>query len=538
MKRIHLNLILISNVMLGGAATARAQTEEALLDTLQHRAFGFFWSEANAANGLIRDRSQGGSPSSIASVGFGLSSICVGIDRGWVTREAGRDRVLTTLQTFWTRPQGPAASGVIGYKGFFYHFLHMSDGLRQWEWDTELSTIDTALLLAGILDTREYFTTDDAAEVQIRALADSIYYRTDWEWARNFQAGIEMGWKPGAPGFGPFGLWIGYNEAMILYVLALGSPTHPVPATTWDYWDNGYSWQTQYGQTYVNFPPLFGHQYSHCWIDFRSIADSYMRTKGISYFENSRRATLAQRGYAIANPGAKVGYSDSLWGLTASDGPDGYNARGAPPAQNDDGTITPTAPLSSIPFAPEATLPVAWKLWFSYRNSPLWGPYGFRDAFNLTKGPGANPPPWYDADYIGIDQGPIVLMIENYRTGSVWNRFMRNPDVHRGLERAGFLPFGPTAVPAPPAPDEVLLAAEPNPFTDATTVRFRLATAGAVRVTVHDVQGREVARVVDGVRPAGMQSVSFRARDLTSGVYHVRLETGGRIWMRKCVLIR
>jgi len=508
------------------ASPARALTTEALLDTVQNTAFQFFWTEANTSNGLIRDRSQPGSPCSIASLGFGLSSICVGIDHGWVTREAGRDRVLTALQTLWTKPQGSGASGFIGYKGLYYHFLEMTTGLRTW--DSELSTIDTALLFAGIIDCKEYFNGDDPNEVLIRSLADSITYRADWEYMRNFQSGIYMGWRPGT-GFGGFGLWRGYNEAMILYILALGSPTHPVPASTWSYWTGGYVWTTLYGQTYVRFPPLFGHQYSHCWLDFRYIHDAYMQAKGITYFENSRRATLAQRAYAIANPSSFVGYGDSLWGLTASDTPTGYRARGAPPPENDDGTITPTAAIGSIPFAPEVSIPVMRNM---YNNYPLlWGPYGFRDAFNLHVNPD-----WYDPDYIGIDQGPIVLMIENYRTGRVWQRMVRNPDLHRGLQRAGFVTAGVDVEPSPIEPT-VFLAAEPNPFIDVTTLRFRLASRGRVRLTLHDVAGREVARLVDEVRDPGAQAEALEGGGLASGVYFVRLEAQGRTWTRKCALV-
>jgi hypothetical protein len=517
-----------------GAGAAHAQTTDAMLDTLQHRAFGYFWNEVNPVNGLMRDRSQSGSPASIASQGFGLSAICVAIDRGWITREAGRDRVLTALNTFWSLPQGTSISGTIGYQGFFYHFLHMSDGLRQYEWNTELSTIDTALLLAGILHCREYFDGVDAPEIQIRALADSIYRRVDWNFMKNpGNKAIRHGWNPngGAGTFIPYD-WIGYSEAMILYVLALGSPTHALTDSAWTTWTSGYNWQSQFGQTFVTFPPLFGHQYSHCWIDFRNIADAYGRRpdRNLTYFENSRRATLAQRAYAIANP-AK-GYSDSLWGLTASDGPEGYNARGAPPAQNDNGTITPTAPISSIPFAPNECLAVTWYLWNHYRTGPLWGPYGFRDAFNLFVNPD-----WYDTDYIGIDQGPIVLMIENYRTGSVWNRFLRNQDVHRGLERAGFLPFGAGDVDDAPLTG-VTLAAHPNPFKDSTHIRFRLPSAARVRLTVHDLAGREVARLVDGVRAAGEHDVTLPGALLPAGVYHYRLESGGRSWSNRVVLVR
>jgi hypothetical protein len=231
-------------------ARAHALSNEALMDTLQVTAFRYFWEQTNPANGLTRDRSAVGSPASIAAVGFGLSAICTGIDHGWVSRETGRARVRTTLNTFWTGPQGSGASGYIGYQGLFYHFLDMTTAKRTW--DCEVSTIDTALLMAGILDCREYFNTADTLDVTVRALADSIYYRADWNFFRNSNPGILMGWKPGT-GFSGFGQWIGYNEAMILYILALGSPTHPVPPTAWSAWTSGYHWLTYYGYTYVNF---------------------------------------------------------------------------------------------------------------------------------------------------------------------------------------------------------------------------------------------------------------------------------------------
>ena len=426
MRALPLALVLLAL----SATVARATPVEAVLDSVQYRAFRYMWLEANAANGMIRDRSQSGSPCSIAAVGFGLSAICVGIDHAWITRAEGAARVLTTLQTFWTKPQGTATTGNIGYRGFFYHFLFMDTALRRWDWNTELSSIDSALLLAGILDCKAYFTGADATETQIRSLADQIYQRVEWDWMLNPGNGaIRHGWQPnGGDGtFLPYD-WIGYNEAMIVYILALGSPTHAVPDTSWDTWTGGYNWSNPgYGGVpYVVFPPLFGHQYSHCWVDFRNRRDAYMQSKGIDYFENSRRATLAQQAYCIANPFARIGYGANQWGLTAGDGPTGYNARGAPPAQNDDGTITPTAVASSLPFAPEICLPTLQNLFDNYPL--LWGAYGFRDGFNLTRNPD-----WYGPDFLGIDQGPMVLMIENYRNGSIWNRFMQLPEIQLGM---------------------------------------------------------------------------------------------------------
>ncbi len=523
MRRFILALMLASL----GAAEARAQAIDAMLDVIQQYTFDYFWEQANETNGLIKDRSASWSPASIAATGFGLSALCVGVDHGWVTRAAAAERVRRTLVTFWTGPQGTASSGTIGYQGLFYHFLDMNTATRTW--DCELSTIDTALLFAGILDCKQYFDGADTTEVRIRALADSIYYRADWEFMRNGSSGIYMGWKPGTA-FTGYGLWQGYNEAMILYLLALGSPTHPVPTSTWTYWMSGYDWLTYYGYSYVNFPPLFGHQYTHCWVDFRQWQDAFCRARSITYFENSRRATLAQRAYAAANPYGWVGYSDSLWGLTASDIKNGYLARGAPPAQNDDGTITPTAPIGSLPFAPDEVIPVIRNLYTNYPAA--FGGYGFVDAFNLSLNP-----VWYDTDYLGIDEGPIVLMIENHRTGRVWNRFMRNADVQTGLARAGFTPLADVPEPAPAVAAPVAWS-QPNPFTDATTVRFRLPAAGPVRLGVYDLAGRRVAALLDGTRPAGEHAVAWEPGPLAAGVYYLRLEAAGRTAAARCVKLR
>jgi hypothetical protein len=523
MRRLILALMLLGI----GATGARAQGTDAMLDVIQQYTFDYFWEQANETNGLVKDRSADGSPASIAATGFGLSALCVGVDHGWVSRAAAAERARRTLVTFWTGPQGTATSGMIGYQGLFYHFLDMNTATRTW--DCELSSIDTALLFAGILDCKQYFDGADTTEVRIRALADSIYYRANWEFMRNGAAGIYMGWKPGTL-FSGYGLWQGYNEAMILYLLALGSPTHPVPASTWTYWMSGYAWLTYYGYTYVNFPPLFGHQYTHCWVDFRQWQDAFCRARSITYFENSRRATLAQRAYAAANPYGWVGYSDSLWGLTASDIKNGYLARGAPPPLNDDGTITPTAPIGSIAFAPDEVIPVVRNLYTNYPAA--FGGYGFVDAFNLSLNP-----VWYDPDYLGIDEGPIVLMIENHRTGRVWNRFMRNADVQTGLARAGFTPLADVPEPAPGVVAPVAWS-QPNPFARATTVHFRLPAAGPVRLDVFDLAGRRVAALLDGTRPAGEHAVAWEPDRLAAGVYYVRLEAAGRTVATRCVKLR
>ena len=438
--------------------------ERAFLDTLQRRTFDWFWETTNAGNGLVPDRWPTRSFSSVAAVGFGLSAYLVGVERGWITRAQARDRVLTTLRFFWTAPQGTASAGVTGHRGFFYHFLDMDSGLRFAT--VELSTIDTGLLLAGVLSCREYFDRDEPAERDIRALADSLYLRADWRWAMDGETSLSMGWRPdAAPHQNERGFitsrWIGYNEAMLLYAMAVGSPTHDIPATSWQAWTSGYQWARFHGEEFVQFAPLFGHQYSHVWIDFRGIQDSYMRARGIDYFENSRRATRSQRAYAVANPNQWREYSADIWGLTASDGPldttmvvDGrsrtfhtYWARGAAAGEiNDDGTIAPTAAGGSVPFAPEIAIPALRAMRERYGDD-LFQRYGFLDAFNPTlREPGlplrhgriVAGKGWFDGDYLGIDQGPILLMIENHRTELMWRLMKKNPYIVAGLCRIGF----------------------------------------------------------------------------------------------------
>jgi hypothetical protein len=373
-----------------------------------------------------------------------------------VSRGDAARRTLATLRFLWSAPQDSAGSGAIGYRGFFYHFLDQASGARYGQ--VELSTVDTALLLAGALFVQGYFAGTDSTERAIRELADSLYRRTDWRWAAPRPPLVAMGWTP-ETGFLPSD-WVGYNEAMILYLLALGSPTHPLDSLAWDAWTSGYRWGTFYGQSYVQFGPLFGHEYSHVWVDFRGIRDAYMRAHGIDYFENTRRAAYAQQAYAAANPDGWRGYSGVLWGLTACDGPANvtltlagrarqfhtYWARGAALDDvNDDGTLAPTAVGGAVPFVPEIALPALQAL-RRFAGGRLFATYGFLDAFNPTF---TAPVPvergdvdpvfgWVDSDHLGIDQGAMLAMVENYRTELVWRVMRRHPYLVRGLVRAGF----------------------------------------------------------------------------------------------------
>jgi hypothetical protein len=436
--------------------SAASPDTEAFLDKLERETFQWFWDLADPATRLIPDRAPTKSFSSIAAVGFGLTAYTVGAERGWVTRDEAAQRTAETLRFLIKAPQGDAPRGMTGYSGFYYHFLDMKTGERFEK--IELSTIDTTLLVAGALCAQSYFDRDDPVEVQIRADADAIYRRIEWTWIQPRPPGVSMGWTP-EEGFHGYN-WSGYDEAMILYLLALGSPTHAIDPAAWPQWCKTYLWGSFYGQEHVNFSPLFGHQYSHVWVDFRGIQDAYMRARGIDYFENSRRATISQRAYAGANPAGWEGYGASVWGLTACDGPfdgtlkiagqlrefHGYAARGASLRHViDDGTIAPTAAAGSIPFAPEIVVPALQEMtrrWPDVRNK-----YGFLDAFNPTLGAvtmrvasgqiieGVG---WFDADQLGIDQGPIVAMIENYRSGLIWRTMRKNPYIVVGLKRAGF----------------------------------------------------------------------------------------------------
>jgi hypothetical protein len=413
---------------------------------LEERTFKFFWEIANPNNGLVPDRYPTRTFASIAGVGFGLTAYPIGVQRGYISRSAARHRVLVTLRFF---------EHETNLHGFFYHYIDMHSGARAN--NSEISTVDTALLLGGVLFCEGYFNTGDRSDVQIRRLAERIYRRVDWAWAQPRPPGIALAWTP-EHGFSKLD-WRGYNEAMLVYLLALGSPTHPVNPSAWKEWTSTYDqqWGTLYKLTYLCFAPLFGYQYTHVWVDFRGIRDGFMRAHGLDYFENSRRATYAQRRYAIANPMHWQGYGRNVWGMSASDGPGGreeyrgkeysflqYAARGVAPGRIvDDGTIAPTAAISSLPFAPEIVLPAMLEMDHRY-GAWIYSAYGFFDAFNSSfrKSP-SDPlrpghPGWVDGDYIAIDQGPIVAMIENYRSGLVWRVMRGNPYLRRGLERAGF----------------------------------------------------------------------------------------------------
>lgn len=422
----------------------RMPTEQDLA-RLQFTTLLYYLHCTNPDNGLVRDKTQEDAPASISAIGMALATIPVVVERGIIIRKFAAKITRKRLQFLLQCPQGPEPDAS-GYKGFFYHFLDIETGRRVWE--CELSTIDTAFLLAGALTVATYFDGETADEIEIRQLANALYQRADWNWACDHGLTLTHGWRPES-GFIPY-RWRGYDEGLLLYLLGLGSPTHPLPPESYAAYTESYEWRNIYGRELLHSGPLFTHQLSHMWVDFRGIRDDFMRDHDSDYFQNSRHATYVQQEYAIRNPLNFVGYGEHCWGFTASDGPgwitrevDGvertfydYLARGAPFGP-DDGTISPWVVVASLPFAPEIVVPTVQN--FARMKLDMTKLYGFRPSFNRTFAVEDSPTGWWVSPYhFGIDQGPVVLMIENYRTGLLWNIMRNCQPLVTGLRRAGF----------------------------------------------------------------------------------------------------
>ncbi len=416
-----------------------------MLRRLQRHSFDYFTHEINPENGLVLDKTTTDWPASIAAMGMALTAYPVGVARRFIDR-AEAARLTLTMLRFLAACEQSDAPDATGYKGFYYHFLDMASGRRAWH--SELSSIDTALLIAGVLTAATYFDGRARAEGEIRELARLLYERVDWDWMRLGGDTLCHGWRP-EQGFLPY-RWEGYDEALVLYLLALGSPTHPIDASSYDAWCRTYEWKRIYDIEYLYAGPLFTHQLSHIWCDFRGIRDRFMRAHDADYFENSRRATLVQQRYAIENPMGFRHFGECCWGITASDGPgfvtrkiDGiqrvffdYLARGAPYGP-DDGTVAPWAVAASLPFAPEIVAPTLEEL--GCVDIHLKNPYGFKASMNpIFREPGDSACGWVSPYHFGINEGPTVLMIENYRSGMIWDLTRRCGPLVEGLRAAGF----------------------------------------------------------------------------------------------------
>jgi len=392
--------------------TSLSEDDERFLNDVEQANFLYFWEQADPKTGMIKDRcnvrtTDNGVVASIAATGFGLTGICIGNYRGFVTREEARQRVLAALNFLWKK--------LPHHRGFFYHWANISTGERVW--DSEVSSVDTAILLCGVLTCREHFRDKGVSE-----LANLIFNRVDWTWLSEDTPLLPHGWTPEI-GFLPY-RWDLYSELMMMYLLGMGSSSHPLRSDTWHAWKR---LKFEYdGLRYIgSYAPLFVHQYSQAWFDFRGKRDQYA-----DYFENSAIATDVHRRFCIELSKQFPDYSNDLWGITASDSQKGYVVWGGPPAVGPiDGTVVPSAPGGSLPFLPQPTMRVLRTI--RERYGAAWSKYGFVNAFNPLKN-------WYDENVVGIDTGITMLMAENARTGFVWDTFMQTAEAQRGMQRAGF----------------------------------------------------------------------------------------------------
>ena len=395
--------------------------DEQFLDEIERASFEFFWNEASPVTGQIKDRAllngkelqlkESRPMASIASTGFGLTALCIADQRGYRKSAEITDRVKKTLQYLWRdMPQE---------HGFFYHFTDMNTGQR---WDKcELSSIDTSLLLCGILTARQHFS-----DPEIQDLATNIYSRVNWPWMLNGGPTFSMGWHP-ETGFID-ARWEHFCELMMIYLLAIGSPTHPVPPDAWKAWTRPVL--RYQGLEYISGnDPIFTHQYSQAWFDFRNKRDAYA-----DFFQNSTKATQAHKLFCLSLQDRFPDYSDHLWGISASDSAHGYTAWGGPPELGQiDGSIVPCAAGGSLPFLYDDSMTVLRNIRGRYGDKGAWGAYGFVDVFNPLTG-------WYNPDVIGIDVGITMVMAENKRTGFVWETFMKNKEAQTAMEKVGFKP--------------------------------------------------------------------------------------------------
>jgi hypothetical protein len=395
-----------------GASPSLSQEDDKFLDDLENRNFQYFWEQANPKTGLVKDRcnvkiNDEGIVASIAATGFGLTALCLAQKHGWIPLAAARERALTTLRFLWRK--------LPNHRGFFYHWANINTGERVW--DSEVSSVDTAILLCGVITCQQYFQLREISQ-----LAHDIFNRVDWTWLSEDTTLLPHGWTPEF-GFLPY-RWDHYSELMMMYLLGLGSSSHPLRPEAW------YAWKRltfDYdGLRYIgSFAPLFIHQYSQAWFDFRGKRDRFA-----DYFQNSAIATEAHRRFCLELSKQFPTYKDDMWGITASDSQTGYVVWGGPPAVGPiDGTLVPSASAGSLPFLPQPVMRVLQTM--KNRYGTAWSKYGFVNAFNpLTN--------WYDNSVIGIDTGITMLMAENTRTGFVWETFMKSPEARRGMDRAGF----------------------------------------------------------------------------------------------------
>ena len=509
------------------SATTRAFTDDELLTSVQEATFRYFWDFGHPVSGLARERDSSGDVCTSGGTGFGLLTLMVGAERGFAPRDSVAARVLKILRFMQDRAQR--------YHGAWAHWINGATGetVPFSYYDNGGDLVETAYFVQGLLAVRSYFDRETPVEQEIRQRATQLWQEVEWDWYRRTPTSKVLFWH-----WSPDYQWIinmpiiGWNETMIVYLLAIASPTHPIPASMYyDGWagSSGYvNGNVYYGyKQYVGPPyggPLFWTQYSFLGFDPRGKSDRFC-----NYFENNRNTTLINRAYCIANPEGHQGYSALVWGLTASDDPGGYSVH-EPTTARDNGTITPTAALSAMPYTPDESIATLKHFYHTY-GPKLWGEFGFRDAFNLDYN-------WFANSYLAIDQGTIVPMIENARTGLCWEMFMANPEIDSMLTRIGWTLTG--VEDRPELVTQFRLEQNyPNPFNGQTVIRFALPRAEHVTVRVINALGETVAVPLRNERlSAGWHLLNFRGDRLPSGVYFCSIQAGTLRQVRKMMLIR
>lgn len=514
-------------------ATTHIMSDDEFLDMTQRATFRYFWDYAHPVSGLARERLGSGETVTIGGSGFGIMALLVGAERGFKSRDLVKKRMLKIVNFLANQAQK--------FHGAFPHWMNGSTGqvIPFSQYDDGGDLVETAFLIQGLLAARQYFDGQDSTEIQIRNLITQIWQQVEWNWYRRYSASNILYWH-WSPNYG----WqmnlqiLGPNECMIVYMLAIASPTYPMPASSFRY---GWASQPYYvnGRTFYGYKifvgwdyggPLFFSHYSFLGFDPRNKKDMFC-----NYFVNNRNITLIHKAYCTANPGGWTGYNENCWGLTASDDPSGYRVH---EPTNDNGTISPTAALSSMPYTPNESIEVLKHFYRNYYTG-LWGEYGFKDAFNPTQN-------WFANSYLAIDQGPIIAMIENYRSGLLWNKFMANPEIQPMLDAIGFTPDSTTSV-----RDETNVINEfelyqnyPNPFNPTTKISWQSAVSGWQTLKVYDVLGREVATLVDEYREAGKYEIEFnsietrRGVSLPSSIYFYQLRSANFTETKKMILMK
>ncbi len=514
-------------------ATTHIMSDEEFLDMTQRATFRYFWDYAHPVSGLARERLGSGETVTIGGSGFGVMALLVGAERGFKSRDLVAKRILKILNFLVNQADR--------FHGAFPHWMNGSTGqvIPFSQYDDGGDLVETAFLIQGLLAARQYFDGQDSAETQIRNLITQIWQQVEWNWYRRYSASNILYWH-WSPNYG----WqmnhqiLGPNECMIVYLLAIASPTYPMPVSSFRY---GWASQPYYvnGRTFYGYKiyvgwdyggPLFFSHYSFLGFDPRNKKDMFC-----NYFVNNRNITLIHKAYCTANPNGWTGYNENCWGLTASDDPTGYRVH---EPTNDNGTISPTAALSSMPYTPNESIEVLKHFYRNYYTG-LWGEYGFKDAFNPTQN-------WFANSYLAIDQGPIIVMIENHRSGLLWNKFMANPEIQPMLDAIGFVPDSTTSIEDEniDLTDFELYQNYPNPFNPTTKISWQLPVSSWQTLKIYDVLGREVATLVDEYKEAGRYEIEFnsvetsRGVSLPSSIYFYQLRSGNFTETKKMILMK